>query len=123
MNLKSFENSTVDELVAQFAEACVAQDRALANSKITVFNKLYKQMDSAQKELRKRGRDARLKLLRLCEHPNPQVRLQAARFTLGIAPVEARQTIEAIAKSGWMPQAGDARGTLRSLDEGVFKPD
>jgi hypothetical protein len=123
MTVKSLSESTVDELVDRFAEACVGQDSALINLKVAMFNKLYKQMDSAEKELRKRGKDARFGLLRLYQHPNPQVRLQAARFTLGIAPVEARQAIEAIARAAPMPYAADARGTLRALDEGVFKPD
>jgi len=38
---------------------------ALINLKVAMFNKLYKQMHSAEKELRKRGKDARLKLLRI----------------------------------------------------------
>jgi hypothetical protein len=123
MKRKSFEELTVDDLVQQFAEACAGQDRALTYSKVATFNKLYGQMAAVDKELRRRGRDARLQLCKLYAHPNYQVRLQAARFTLGIAPIEARQTIEAIAKSGRMPQAADARGTLRNLDEGFFKPD
>lgn len=123
MSHKALEDSTIDDLVAQFAEICVAQDRALINSKITTFNKLYKQMDAVDKELRKRGLQARLALRKLYEHPNQQVRLQTAKCTLAVAPTEARRVIEAIAKSGWMPQAADARGSLRNLDEGVFKPD
>jgi hypothetical protein len=122
MKRKSLEELTVEDLVEQFAEACAGQDRALTYSKIALFNKLYGQMVAVDKELRKRGRDARLALRKLYAHPNYQVRLQAARLTLGVAPIEARQTIEAIAKSGRMPQAGDARGTLRNLDEGFFEP-
>lgn len=123
MKQKSFEELTVEDLVGKFAEACTEQDRALTYSKIAMFKKLYGQMTAVDKELRRRGRDARLALRKLYAHPNYQVRLQAARLTLGVAPTEARQTIEAIARSGRMPQAGDARGTLRNLDDGFFKPD
>ena len=36
----------VDDLVKQFAEIGVGQDRALTYSKIAMFNKLFKQMVS-----------------------------------------------------------------------------
>lgn len=123
MKRKSLQELAVGDLVEQFAEIGVSQDRALTYSKIAMFKKLYGQMTAVDKELRRRGRDARLALCKLYAHPNYQVRLQAARLTLGVAPTEARQTIEAIARSGRMPQAGDARGTLRNLDTGFYKPD
>jgi hypothetical protein len=52
-----------------------------------------------------------------------QVRLQAAKWSLGVAPEAARQVIESISESNWFPQAGDAGMTLSNLDSGVFKPD
>jgi hypothetical protein len=123
MNHKTLEDLMIDDLVAQFAEACVGQDRALIDSKISTFNRLYQQMDAVDKELQRRGAHARLALCELYEHPKQQVQLQAAKCTLAVAPVEARRVIEAIAKSGRMPQAADARGSLRNLDEGIFRPD
>jgi hypothetical protein len=58
----------------------------------------------------------------LYEYPNMQVRLKAAIHTLAVAPVEARQAVEAIANSKWFPQAGDAGMSLLGLDNGTFKP-
>jgi hypothetical protein len=58
----------------------------------------------------------------LFEHPNMQVRLNAAKATLAVAPKAARQALEAIAASRHHPQAGDAGMSLWNLDEGVFKP-
>jgi hypothetical protein len=87
------------------------------------FNSLYRQMDATEKELRGRGREARLALLRLYDHPNMQVRLNAAKRTLGVAPEAARKVIQEIYDSKWYPQAGDAGMTLSNLDRGVFKPD
>ncbi len=52
-----------------------------------------------------------------------QVRLQAAKWSLGIAPEAARAVIESISGSNWFPQAGEAGLTLANLDSGVFKPD
>ncbi len=114
---------TVDELIDRFAEIGVAQYRSLMGDEVGTFNWLFGQMDSINKELRARGRDARLALVRLFEHSNIQVRLQAAKYTLGIAPLMAGMVIEAVKESAWFPQAGDAGMTLRYLDEGIFKPD
>jgi hypothetical protein len=110
-------------LIDQFAEVCVAQNRELLHARLHKKPELIWQMMAIDRELRKRGGDARLALLKLYHHPNMQVRLQAATLTLAVAPVEAREVIDAIARSGRMPQAAEARGTLRELDTGVFKPD
>jgi len=50
------------------------------------------------------------------------VRLQAAKLTLAVAPVEARSQLEDIVKLQWFPQSGDAGMSLWNLDRGVFKP-
>jgi hypothetical protein len=117
------EDMTIDELVERFAEIGIAQDQAELMGEIGKFNNLYRQMDATEKELRKRGREARLALLRLYDHPNMQVRLKAAKRTLGVAPEAARKAIQEIYDSKWYPQAGEAGMTLWNLDRGVFKPD
>lgn len=109
-------------LVQHFAEICLKEDQALIRSQISKFNRLFKQQMEVESELENRGTAARLGLLKLFEHPNMQVRLQAARETLAVAPEEARHMIETIAQSNHMPQAGDAGMTLWNLDRGVFKP-
>jgi Domain of unknown function (DUF2019) len=119
-NLKSM---TIDQLVDRFAEIGIAQDDALWESKYAKFNRLFDRMNEVDLELRSRGLDARLALLRLYNHRNIQVRMKAATRTLAVAPVEARKLLEDISKSGFYPQAGDAGMTLFNLDEGVFKPD
>jgi len=113
---------STQELVQLFAENCVEQDKAIFNEQISKFKKIFSIMFRIDEELRERGREARLALTALYEHPNLQVKLQAARLTLGVAPAEARQVIEAVSKSGWMPQAADAKGTLWNLDSGFLKP-
>jgi hypothetical protein len=123
MKLKSLSEMTVDELVERFAEIGVAQYKALDDENRRGFRKLYKQMDEVDHELRARGREARLALTRLFTYPNMQVRLAAAKWTLGVAPEAARQTIQAIADSKWPPQYLDAGMTLINLDNGTFVPD
>jgi hypothetical protein len=111
-----------EALVQRFAEICVEQDDALLGDEIERFNELYEQKSSINVELKERGISARLGLMKLYEHPNMQVKLQAAKATLAVAPIEARRMIEWIADSKWMPQAGDAGMCLLALDEGIFKP-
>ena len=113
--------SSVD-LVERFGQIAVAQDEALLGGETTKFNRLYGRMMDVVNELKSREGDQRVLLLKLFQYPNMQVRLQAARLTLAVAPVEARSQLEAIAASKWFPQAGDAGMSLWNLDNGVFKP-
>ena len=78
-------------------------------------------MDVAN-ELKGREGDQRRLLLELFTFPNMQVRVQAAKLTLAVAPVEARKQLQAIADTHWLPQAGDAGMSLSFLDRDVFKP-
>lgn len=114
---------TIDQLVDHFAEFGVAQDDALLHDRYGKFNRLFDQMTAIGDELRLRGRDAQLSLQRLYTHPNLQVRLQAAKWTLGVAPVEARRIIQQIYDWKIPPQFFDAGMCLSNLDEGIFKPD
>jgi hypothetical protein len=113
---------TVEHLVKRFADIGIDQDQALFKNDISKFNRLFSQMDSITKELKRRSGDQRSALLMLYDHPNMQVRLKAAKATLAVAPEVARKKLEAIANSGWQPQAGDAGMSLWNLDRGVFKP-
>lgn len=79
-------------------------------------------MNEVDLELRRRGLEARLALTHLFDYPM-QVRLEAAKWSLGIAPDAARKVLEEIEASKWQPQAMDAGMTLWNLDEGIFKPD
>ncbi|MGB6174905.1 MAG: DUF2019 domain-containing protein [Methylocella sp.] len=117
------EKLTVDQLVERFAEIGIAQDTAELMGEIGKFNKLYREMKEVDTELRARGEGARRALLRLYSRPNMQVRLQAAKKTLAVAPDAARRVIEEIKKSQWFFQAGEAGMTPRNLDSGIFKPD
>lgn len=109
-------------LVERFAAACVAQDEALLAGQTTKFNRLYDVMITITDELKNRDGDQRRALLRLFSHANMQVRVQAAKLTLAVAPVEARRQLQAISASKWYPQAGDAGMSLRNLESGIFKP-
>ncbi|MGA7385089.1 MAG: DUF2019 domain-containing protein [Methylocella sp.] len=122
MRQTNVKSMTIGQLVARFAEIGIAQDEALLYDEHKKFRRLYSQMDEVDKELRMRGPEARLALVQLFDHPNMQARLQAAKWSLGVAPVAARQVIESISESNWFPQAGEAGMTLSNLDSGIFKP-
>lgn len=122
MKRPKLESLTNDELVKRFADICVAQDVALLYSDIAKFNRLFGDMVEVSNELKSRPGDQRSTLLLLLDHPNAQVRLKAAKHTLAIAPVMARNKIEEIANSKKGPQNGEAGMTLVNLDRGIFKP-
>jgi hypothetical protein len=114
MKRVTLQELTIDELVDRFVELGIGQDQAELYDENSKYNMLFKQMTAVDQELRARGREARLALLRLYNHPNMQVREQAAIKTLGVAPEAA---------SKWQPQALDAAMILRGLDSGQYKPD
>jgi hypothetical protein len=117
-----FVKMTTKELVDRFAAIGLAQDQALLGGEIAKFNRLFEQMAGVANELKARDGDQRTALMTLYDYPNMQVRLKAAIHTLAVAPVAARQQLEAIAETHWMPQAGDAGMSLSNLDIGIFKP-
>ncbi len=123
MKLTNVESMTIDQLVDRFADIGIAQDEALLYDEHAKFRHLYSQMEEVDKELRARGTEARRALARLFDHPNMQVKLQAAKWSLGVLSKDARRVIESISESNWFPQAGDAGMTLDFLDDGTFKPD
>lgn len=113
---------TTAQLVDQFARNCAEQDNADLEGNMAKYRRLFQGMKEIHDELKSRPGDQRRELIALFDYPNMQVRLQAAKLTLAVAPQEARSQLEAIVASNWMPQAGDAGMSLWNLDRGVFKP-
>jgi hypothetical protein len=72
--------------------------------------------------LRGRGRAARLKLAGLLEDESRFVRYYAARELYGLLPGRCRPIIEANTQE-FDALMGDARGFLRVIDEGTYKPE
>jgi hypothetical protein len=79
-------------------------------------------MDALRQELKSRPGDQRRALTPLYSHPNAQVRLNAAKSTLALAPEVARATMQAIIDGREFPQALDAGMLLGGLDSGEYKP-
>ena|ERR1700694_2691984 len=122
MKQTNLQDMTVIQLVNRFTAIGLEQDKALLRNEHAKFNRLYDEMDAIENELKGRNGDQRRVLLDLYHHPNAQVRLNAIKATLAVAPASARQMLEAMAGSREYPQAGDAGMTLDNLDAGIFKP-
>jgi Domain of unknown function (DUF2019) len=114
---------SIDQLLDRYVEIGVAQDDAVFHGKYSKFNRLFDKMREIERELVSRGIEARRTLMRLYDHPNYQVRLNAAKETLAVAPIEARRVIQWIYDSKIYPQFGDAGMCLSNLDDGTFKPE
>jgi uncharacterized protein DUF2019 len=122
MNQLGLKKMSADELIERLVQIGVAQDEAQLDDNHSRFNRLYDQMREVDRELRTRGHAARSLLVRLFDHPNIQVRLNAAALSLAVAPAEARRELEAIARSNQYPQAGEAGMLISGLETGTFKP-
>jgi hypothetical protein len=112
----------VVELVNQFTEITLRQYDAALFGNITKYNSLVDQMLAVADELKSRPGDQRSALVPLLVHPNRQVRLMAAEFTLALAPVASRQTLQELSDAKVYPQSAYAMGTLRALQRGDRKP-
>lgn len=117
---KKLKELTVPELVNVYVEIGAAQGEAEFQPR--KFNRLFDKMVAIEQELKQRSGDQRSALLPLYEHRNMQVRLNAVKATLAVAPQEARRALEDIASSGHFPQAGDAGMSIVALERGIFKP-
>jgi len=112
----------VAELVKRFTELALQQDEAVLAFDVKETNQLFSKLKEITDELKSRPGDQRRALLPLLAHPNQQVQVRAAKATLAIAPVAARQVLETIAELPYSPQKLDAGMCLWALDEGIFKP-
>ena len=122
MNRNKLERATEEELLEYFVAIAVVQDKAMRQGENAKYNRLYGEMDAVEQELKQRTGDQRRALIPLYEHPNAQVRLKAAIATLALAPEAARQALQIISDREEYPQAADARGMTRAVDDGTFVP-
>lgn len=122
MGPQFLKDMPVVELVDQFTEITLRQYDAALFGNITKYNSLVDQMLAVADELKSRPGDQRSALVPLLVHPNRQVRLMAAEFTLALAPVASRQTLQELSDAKVYPQSAYAMGTLRALQRGDRKP-
>lgn len=107
---------TTEQLVALYVELGLGQNSAEKSGKTPLFNRLAKRTFEIVQELQRRPGDERITLLQLYDHPDMQVRYNAARDTWFVANVNARQKLEEIRDSKWYPQAAYAGMQISILD-------
>jgi hypothetical protein len=112
-----------DQLVQEFAELAQSMGAAVLDSETHRFNRMFPRMQGVDDELRSRGREARIALSPLLDDISRFVRYYAAKYLLGLLPVEARRVIEEIAAPKFDALCGDAGMCLYAVDKGIFKPD
>jgi hypothetical protein len=122
MKQANVEDMTAAQLVEYFTAIALAQDEAMRIDDNAAFKRLFFQMEAVEEELKGRKGDQRRALLCLLDHPNAQVRLKSAIATLALAPLAARQALQVISDRQEYPQAADARGMMRAVDDGTFTP-
>lgn len=111
------------EIVGGLVENCVRQGEAIEAFETAKYNRLYDQNARLIAELRARPGDGRHDLFPLYDHPNYQVRLNAAKWTYALDRSRARAALASIRDSRWDPYAGDAGMTLTMIDEGIGRLD
>lgn len=123
MKRDDLQARSLPELISRYVEIGIEQDEVILERNNRKYNRLFQEKTRITQELKNRNGDLRTALLDLYQHPNMQVRLNAAKATLAVAPAAARELLQEIYQSGWQPQAGDAGMCLWTLDEGIFKPE
>jgi hypothetical protein len=122
MSTQILKKMPVVELVDRFTDITLRQYQAALFGEVAKYNSLVGQMLAITAELKSRPGDQRSALVPLLVHPNRQVRLMAAQFTLALAPVASRQTLQELSDAKVDPQSAYAMGTLRARERGDRKP-
>ena len=112
----ALDKLTTEQLVDRFAAIGEAQHVACNRRDTRRYNRLYRQIDAVDKELHRRGPEARAALKRLYVHPDIQVRTMAGQLTADEFPAEVRPVLEAIRDSWYIPYCVDASFCLDRID-------
>src|SRR4051812_18909468 len=106
MKASRLSHLSVADLVAEFTQIAIRQGDDLLGEDTRSYNRLFDKMRAIELELKARPGDQRSALLPLLAHPNIAVRWKASIATLAISPAAARETLQAVATSMYMPIAG-----------------
>ena len=117
---------SLDELRQRFEEICLVQDETQFQDEeqgAEQYGACYTALQSVSNELKRRGAEARRALCDLFTHPAAHVRLQAALFSYGAAPMEARCCLEQLRNAKTLHDSFAAGMALRSIEDGTWTPD
>ena len=113
---------TLDELISLFVSLSEQQYPLTLNDEVKLGSRLVKRQDEIGKELRQRGIEARLELTKLFDHPNIQVRMNAAKRSLGIAREPALNALRKIVKEDFGAFRLSAGMTVALVEDGTITP-
>lgn len=118
MSSVSYSRMSIDQLLDSFTSACLAQyDTWVFPDEIEASNQQFWILVAIKDELKSRGPEARRSLVRLLNHENPQVRLQAATFVYPVAREEAKKCLQDLRAAKLPVQTLAAGMTLSGLEE------
>ena len=100
MTKQDFSGWSVDDLRERYAELSIRQGAAADLSNMSIVNRLGDEIHKIGNELKSRPGDRGRALMKLFDHPNFNVRLNAGRSLMSVFPEEARRQIQAVADSG-----------------------
>ncbi len=110
------------DLIRKFVETTLARSQAALAGDHRKLMRAIALTRALDEVFRARGRSVQVHLLPYLNHSDEGVRYWSAKRLFIIDPAKARATLEQVA-DGVGPIAADARGTLRELDSGQFKPE
>ena len=86
MKTVDLSTQTPAQLAELFCVLAIAKGKANLERRISRYNQLYHKLEAVEKELQARNGNECRQLAKFYNHPDPQVRLDAALTTLGIFP-------------------------------------
>jgi hypothetical protein len=117
---RRFRNFDDDTLIERFCKVAAEMGEAVAIWMPAA--RLADRLFAIEKALRERGKPTRLKLAPSLKDADRFVRYYTAKELFGLLPDQCRPIIEE--NTGEFDAiAGDARGFLRAIDEGTYKPE
>jgi hypothetical protein len=111
----------IEELLDLYTRFSIEQGNAAYVANTSRVNRIGDALYLISNEIRRRSDDRGRSMLKLFEHPNAQVRFNAAASVSGVFPKEARQAMQDIADSKTEMLAFDAKMYLHTLDEWIRK--
>ena len=122
MKTVDLSTQTPAQLSELFCVLAIAKGKANLERRISRYNQLYHKLEAVEKELQARNGNECQQLAQFYDHPDPQVRLDAALTTLGIFPMQAKAVLQNIVDRHEYPQVANARHALRDLETGPLFP-
>jgi HEAT repeat protein len=122
MKTEELSSMTPEALIGEYIDVSCRQADAIDMHEMREVKRLFDRLAAIEDVLGARGPEALRSLIPLLKHRNAQVRLNAAKELMSVAPAEARATLEDLAARGPTQQSGDAGMHLLYIDRGTLKP-